>query len=448
MDDFIGERCQVDSQMGLSKSSLLGLKIFEPNSILTNDLDFLETLKFQTHGFRKQDYLEKDAFLELFLNRIKSVKPKQKIPAKTQTLRKILDDFCKKLDKTLMIKNDEDIINDLKWERVDEFCNILRRVERSDERKVRWAIYSLWRSGKSKINTKEISDMLKDFKIKDISKNIKNILKDETATGLVAAFDGKSLVIDHEIDDKLVWHYLVDEIEEASRRSPGEIEKEILELIDEGSFSATELSDILKIDEATISRTLSKLRKNEKIVLSSFGKRGARYFTTNCENCPFGTTKASCRKDALSYIIDYFQTCFGVDLASPDFDEIEENQALLKIKRIVSMAKKDKNTKLERSIANGLGSLLGTAVNKFLEVKPSKSNSPEKVQLQTDDQLFYLPVLFHLGLFKGAETSYNLINEILKSSKEIPKSERIKIKKLVEEHPKKFLRYAGIKENF
>lgn len=435
-------------KMGLSKSSLIGLKVFEPVTILSNELDFLETLKFQTHDFRKQNSIEKDIFLELFLTRSKSVKPKEQIPKNPKALKKAIGDFCIKLDKTLMVKNDEDSINEIKWDKIDEFCNILRRIERSDDRKVRWALYSLWRSGKSEIPEKEISRLLKNFKIKDVSKIIKKILKNETAAGLVAKFDGTVLKIDHEIDDRLVWHYLVDEIEESSRRSPGEIEKEILELIDEGSFSATELSDFLKIDEATISRTLSKLRKNEKIILSSFGKRGARYFTTNCDNCPFGTTKASCRKDALSYIIDYFQSCFGVELSAPDFDDIEENQALLKIKRIVSMAKKDKNTKLERSIANGLGALLGTAVNKSLEIKSPKSNSSEAVKLQTDDQLFYLPVLFHLGLFKGAETSYNLINEVLKNSKEIPKSERLKIKKLVEDHPKKFLRYAGIKENF
>lgn len=435
-------------KMGLSKSSLIGLKVFEPDTILSNELDFLETLKFQTHDFRKQNSIEKDIFLELFLTRSKSVKPKEQIPKNPKALKKAIGDFCIKLDKTLMVKNDEDSINEIKWDKIDEFCNILRRIERSDDRKVRWALYSFWRSGKSEIPEKEISRLLKNFKIKDVSKIIKKILKNETAAGLVAKFDGTILKIDHEIDDRLVWHYLVDEIEESSRRSPGEIEKEILELIDEGSFSATELSDFLKIDEATISRTLSKLRKNEKIILSSFGKRGARYFTTNCDNCPFGTTKASCRKDALSYIIDYFQSCFGVELSAPDFDDIEENQALLKIKRIVSMAKKDKNTKLERSIANGLGALLGTAVNKSLEIKSPKSNSSEAVKLQTDDQLFYLPVLFHLGLFKGAETSYNLINEVLKNSKEIPKSERLKIKKLVEEHPKKFLRYAGIKENF
>jgi len=434
--------------MGLSKSALLGLKIFPPYSIHTNDLDFLETLKFGTNDLRNDDFIDKEDFLQRFVERTKSVKPKISLPEKKSSQKKLLEEFCKILDKTLMIKNDDPSLNEIKWERIDEFCNMLRKIERSDDRKVRWALYYLWRSGKTEISTKEIDKLLNDFKIKNLPKIIKKILKREIASGFVAEFDEKRLKINHQIDDKLVWHYLSDEIGESSRRSPGEIENEILDLIDEGSYSATEISDILQIDEATISRTLSKLRKNEKIILSSFGDRGARYFTTNCDNCPFGTTKAACRKEALTYIIDYFKTCFNVELASPDFDGIEENQAILKIKRIVSMAKKEKNTKLERSISSGLAELFGTAVDKSMEIKTKKKNSPRDVNLKIDDTLFKLPVLFHLGLFKGSQTSYELINEIIKNTKEIPKSERMKIKKLVEDHSKNFLRFAGLKETF
>jgi len=432
--------------LGLSKSALTGLKIFRPDSILSNDLDFFETLKFGTGDLRKEDSLDKEEFIKRFLERSKSVKPKKSISNKKTIQNKLLEDFCKTLDKTLMIKNDESLLIDVKWDLIDEFCSILRKIERSDDRKARWALYYLWRTGKNTITLKEITDLVADLKNKNLSKIIKKILKHETSSGFVAEFDGKTLKINHQNDDKLVWHYLGDEIGESTRRSPGEIEKDILELIDEGSYSATEISDMLKIDEATISRTLKKLRKNDTIILSSFGERGARYFTTNCDNCPFGTTKAACRKESLSYIIDYFKKCFGVDLTSPDFDGIEENQALLKIKRIVSMAKKEKNTKLERSISSGLSELFGTAVDKSLQIKSKNAKTPGDVSLKTDDQLFKLPILFHLGLHKGAQTSYDLINEIMKNMKGISKSDRLKIKKSVEEHPKKFLRYARVEE--
>ena len=427
--------------MGISKASLVGLKIFSPASIQNNDLDFLETLKFETSDLRSQDQITKKDFLARFLNRTDSVKPKKPLPIKSN-VGDLLEDFCKKLEKTLMVKRDASSLYDIKWDSLDEFCNSLRRIERSDERKIRWALYYLWRAGNTILTVKEINQTLSDHQIKDIQKIIKKILKKETATGFVAEFDDDTLRINHDVNDKMVWHYLVDEIEESSRRSPGEIEKEILELIDEGSFSATEISDILEIDEATISRALSKLRKNEKIILFSFGNRGSRYFTTNCDNCPFGTTRASCRKQSLSYIIDYFKTCFNVELSAPDFDEIQENQALLKIKRTVSMAKKEKNTKMERAITNGFADLFGTAVDHSLNIKGAKT--PENVKLNTSDQLFHLPILFHLGLFKGAETSYELLNEILKTAKGISKSDRLRIKNLMENHSKKFLKFAGI----
>lgn len=432
--------------MGLSKGSLYGLKVFMPSSIQNNDLDFLETIKFETDDFRKQDYLDKEVLLKLFQKRAESVKPKKPIPTKKTELNKLLEEFCEKLDKTLMVKNDDLSLNYMDWESLDEFCNALRRIERSDDRKVRWAMYYIWRSGKSNITVKDISELLQNFKIKNMSKIIKKILTREISSGLVAEFDEKTIKINHEIDDKLVWHYLGDEIVELSRRSPGEIEKEILELIDEGSFSATELSDTLRIDEATISRILSKLRKNEKIILSSFGNKGTRYYTTYCDNCPFGTTKTACRKDALSYIINYFQNYFGVELSAHDFEEIKDNQAILKIKRIISVAKKEKNTKLERSISSGLADLFGTVVDKSLQIKSKNAKSPEDVNIETSDQLSKLPILFQLGLYKGSQKSYELVNEIMKITKGIPNLERIQIKKIVEEYSKKFLSYTGINE--
>ena len=418
--------------MGISKASLLGLKIFEPNSIHENDLDLLETLKFEMGDFRKEDSITKDTLKQKFLERVKVVKPKKEIAKKDAQIIKLIDEFCQKLGKTLLVKNDETTIFEIKWDKIDEFCNTLRRIERSDERKIRWALYYLWRSGKTSISIKDIMNLVTEFKEKDIPKIIEKILKDEISSGLVAEFDGNILKINHDIDDRLVWHYLTDEIEEASRRSPGEIEKEILELIDEGSFSATEISEILGIDEATISRTLSKLRKNEKIILSSFGKRGSRYFTTNCDNCPFGTTKPACRKKAISDIIDYFNTCFSVELSAHDFDEIEENQALLKIRRIVSLAKKEKNTKLERSISSGLSKLLGRAVDHSMKIK---SKDKGKISVNIDSHISYLPMLFHLGLFKGAEKTRKLLDESMKEV-DMSESDKTKIKKIVQEYSK------------
>ena len=268
-------------------------------------------------------------------------------------------------------------------------------------------------------------------------------------SGLDAEFDGKTFVINHEIGDKLVSHYLADAIEEPSRRSPGELEHEVLELIDEGSYSNQEISQALLVDEGLISRTVSKLRDQDKIILSSFGQRGARYFTTNCDNCPFGTTKSSCRKEALSYIISAFMQDFGLDLTANDFDSVETNQALLKIKRIVMMARKEKNTKLERNLGKNLAILLSKVVDKFTEVELPDRKSPNvpEIKMQVTSDLSKLPLLYQLGLRKGAQGGIHLMDEMLHlASKSIKKEDRIKIKKHALGETNKFLKNIGLDE--
>ena len=429
--------------MGLSKFCLNALHVFEPSSVVENTLDFLETMKFETKDLRKGDSILKEELIDRVIKRSKSIKPKKPLGPKTQVT-KLFNDFAKNLDVAIIIKNSDDEMIDIKWHEVDEFCSLLRRVERSDERKVRWAIYYILRHHKNKISSSEIKALLKNFKISNVEKHMQRIIKKENLSGLDATFDGKTIQINHDPDDKIIWHYIVDEIEEAARRSPGKIEEDILELIDEGSFSNSELADMLMIDEATVSRTLSKLRGKNKIVLSSFGNRGARYFTTNCDNCPFGTTKAACRKDALTYIINSMNSDFGIELSMKNFEDIEENQVILKIKRIISIAKKEKNTKLEKTITENLAQLLGLAVDASLVVSSGKKNV-SSVKLEGSSTMTKLPMLYHLGLYKGAKTTSEILNEMLKISKNITKEERIKMKKLVDEQTRKFLGYASVK---
>ena len=201
------------------------------------------------------------------------------------------------------------------------------------------------------------------------------------------------------------------------------------------------------VDEGLVSRTISKLREEDKIILSSFGKRGARYFTTNCDNCPFGTTKASCRKEALSYIITSYSRDFGLDLTANDFDSVETNQALLKIKRITMMARKEKNTKLERNMGESLSVLLSKVVDKFTEVESpdKKSLNVPDIKIQVSSDLSNLPMLYQLGLKKGAQGGIHLMDEMLHlASKSIKKEDRIKIKKHALEETNKFLKNMGL----
>ena len=430
--------------MGLSISNLNGLRVFPPSSILNKDMEFLEFLRYETKSLRSETMLVKD---DLFSEFSKSTKIKNISKIKKSEIKKLFDGFAKKLDKTLLIKNLPDEISDVKWKRIDSFCNLLRLIERSDERKVRWALYHLFATGKQKIPKEELSTLLTDFKIKNLDKILTKIIKVETLSGFDAGYDGKNFQIKHDKNDKLVPHYLADAIEEQSRRSPGELEEEILDLIDEGSYSNQEISQALLIDGGLVSRTVGKLRDQDKIILSSFGKRGARYFTTNCDNCPFGTTKASCRKEAISYVTTTFKQDFGLELTANDFDNVETNQALLKIKRIVMMARKEKDTKLERNLGENLEHLLSKTVDRFVEVEiPEQKNAkvPE-FSMHVKKDLGKLPMLYQLGLKKGAQGGIHLMDEMLHlASKSIKKEDRLKIKKHALNEANKFLKNIGL----
>ena len=428
--------------MGLSTSNLLGLRVFHPSSILDGSLSFFEFLRYETKDFRNENLILKKDIVDLFL------KSKQKpSKMKKQEAVKTFEIFAKNLDRTLYVKNLNEELSEVMWKRIDNFCNLLRLIERSDERKIRWALFHLFSNGKQEITTSDISNLLKEFKIKNIEKTLKKILKAETLSGLDASFENDTFTINHDVADKLVGHYLADAIDEPSRRSPGELQQEILELIDEGSYSNQEISQALLVDESLVSRTIKKLRDDDKIILSSFGKKGAKFFTTNCDNCPFGTTKSSCRKEALSYIISSFMEDFGLNLNANDFDGVETNQALLKIKRIIMMARKEKNTKLEKNLADALSILLSKVVDKYIEVKiPDKKtpNVPE-IKIQGTSNLANLPMLYQLGLKKGSQGGIHLVDEILHfASKSIKKEDRLKIKKHALSETSKFLKNMGL----
>ncbi|QLH03345.1 hypothetical protein C5F47_07200 [Nitrosopumilus cobalaminigenes] len=429
--------------MGLSPTSLIGLRIFSPISLKNRTLEFFEFMRYETKSFRDETVLSKE---QLFVLLPKSLKIKQVSKIKKSELIEQFELFLKELDTVLYIKNSKDEISDIKWKRIDSFCGLLRLIERSDERKIRWALYHIFAKNNLKITTNKLTDLLQDFKIKNLEKILIKILKTETLSGLNANYDGKIFVINHERDDKVVPHYLADAIDEPSRRSPGELEEEILELIDEGSYSNQEISQALLIDEGLVSRTIGKLREQDKIVLSSFGQRGTRYFTTNCDNCPFGTTKASCRKEAISFIVEAFMHDFNLDLSSTDFDSVDANQAILKIKRIVMNARKEKNTKLERNLSENLASLLSKVVDKFTEIEtPDKKITLPEIKMNVTADMSKLPLLYQLGLKKGAQGGIHLMDEMLHlASKSIKKEDRTKIKKHALMESNKFLKNIGL----
>jgi len=273
--------------MALSSSVLSALKTLEPNSLNSISLSFFEFLKYETDDLRNERIILKDDLVKRYKN-----SDRQKDSVSSKKLKDDFDAFSQTLASLRLADDVDDVLEDIKWEKITDICNILRKIESSDEKKTRWALLYLLSRGKKEIAVDEIKSLLKNFEIPNVERTIQKIIKTETDSGLTATFDGKKLVLDTE--QKLAEHYVADAIEEKSRRSPGEIEKEILELLDEGSYSNQEISRILDLDEAVVSRVMTKLRNHNKLVLSSFGNKGFRYYTTNCQNCPFGKTSSSC----------------------------------------------------------------------------------------------------------------------------------------------------------
>jgi hypothetical protein len=388
--------------MALNATILSALRILKPDSLKNMNLVFFEFLKYDNDDLRSENIILKKDLAQRFFD---SKRNNKKIPI--TKIKKEFDSFCKLLTKLNLIEDGDDFVESIKWEKISEICSILRKIESSDEKKLRWAVLHLI-SDNAKITIDDIHSLLDDFDSNKISRVVQKILKIESKSGLDATFEDGELKFN--TDENMAMHYFGDAIEEKSRRSPGEIEQEILELLDEGSYSNQEISLILELDEAIVSRVMTKLRNQNKLVLSSFGDKGFRYYSTNCQNCPFGKTYSSCRKDAISYIVNSFNESYGIDLTSQDFESIESNQSLLAIKRIMKMSKKITLTKLESNMYENFEELLQRTVKGLISTTGKSKKSKEMI---VSPNISKLPKMFQLGLKVGIDYEIQLINEII-----------------------------------
>ena len=393
--------------MALSSSMMAALKLLEPDILNLPIFSFFEFFKYDLDDLRNEKLLLKKDLIERYK---KSVR--QKTNVYSNTLKNDFHAFTKILDTLSLVSDSKDILEDIEWEKITEICNILRKIETSNEKKIRWALLFLLSKG-NPIQIDDLKQLVRNFKISNVERLLEKIIKTEINSGLDVKFDGKQLVLDTE--EKLTEHYIADAIEEKSRRSPGEIEKEILELLDEGSYSNQEISNIIDIDEAVVSRVMTKLRNQNKLVLSSFGNKGFRYYTTNCQNCPFGKTLSSCRKDAISDIVNTIKDAHGVELTSQDFENIESNQALLNIKRTVTMSKKFTMTKLESNMYENFEKLLKTIVKNSINLKHEKNQKITEILVSPN--VSKLPKVFQIGLKIGIEYEIQLMKTLADTTK-------------------------------
>lgn len=394
--------------MALSSSVIYALKLLKPDSINSVFLSFFEYLKYDSDEIRTQRIILKENILEQFKK-----SDRQKIKTLPKSLSEDFDELVKILSKLQLLEDDGDVLQNIKWDKIIDICNILRKIESSDEKKVRWGLLYLLSHDKDEININELKLLLKNFKLTNIDKILQKIIKIESNSGLMITTDNNK--IKFETEHKITEHYVADAIEEKSRRSPGEIEKDILELLDEGSYSNQEISRILELDEAVVSRAMTKLRNQNKLVLSNFGTKGFRYYTTNCQNCPFGKTVSSCRKDAISYIVSAFKEAYDVELTSQHFDDVESNQALLSIKRITKMSKKYSMTKLESNLYENYEKLLQIVIKNSTNQKTINSGNNDKIAVLPN--LSKLPKIFQIGFKSGMQYEVQLMKKMLNDPK-------------------------------
>jgi len=393
--------------MALSSSIMEALKTLEPDTLNSSVFSFFEFFKYDTDDLRNEKILFKKDLIDRYE---KSVR--QKTHAHSNSLKSDFYAFTKILDTLRLADDADDVLEDIEWEKITEICNIFRKIETSNEKKVRWALLYLLSKG-NEILVDDLKLLVANFKISNVERLLEKILKTETNSGLGVKFDGNKLVMDTE--QRLTEHYIADAIEEKSRRSPGEIEKEILELLDEGSYSNQEISNIIDVDEAVVSRVMTKLRNQNKLVLSSFGNKGFRYYTTNCQNCPFGKTLSSCRKDAISDIVNAFKDAHGVELTSQDFEDVESNQALLNIKRTVTMSKKYTMTKLESNMYENFEKLLEMVVKNSIKIKHAKNQKSSEITVSSN--MSKLPKIFQIGLKIGIDYEIKLMKSLITDTK-------------------------------
>ena len=141
--------------MALSSSVLSALKKLEPDILNSSFFSFFEFMKYDTDDLRNERIILKKDLVERFKNseRQKNVKP-------SKTLMSDFLEFAKVLDSLRLAEDEGNTLEAIKWAKITEICNILRKIESSDEKKVRWSLlYLLAKSGKE-IPVKDVKELL------------------------------------------------------------------------------------------------------------------------------------------------------------------------------------------------------------------------------------------------------------------------------------------------
>lgn len=269
------------------------------------------------------------------------------------------------------------------------FYRLLKHIQKSDQRIVRWIIAYLFYKGKKKI---EISDFKKYSKLvkTDLEKHIKKIWGNKWAlvSGILSLKSKHGsiidLKIDHQQDDKRIERFLLDELEFISKRPAGDIETDILELLDNQAMSLKQLSKTLDVSSPQLSPIFKKLRKEKQIRHASDGIQGERFFITNCDNCFRNIEKDKCRSDAIEEIIQISKESLNLKIDGKTLDEsFRDNQSMLNFARTMHENSRVKDTEIYPNYQEGLQGLFVWIYENYV-----RNVNPEGEKLVKLDDLF------------------------------------------------------------
>ena len=400
--------------MGLSEVSLIALTKLTPQILNTPSYEFFDLFlgkRPETHGIENKNNLTTKKLFDEYYNHCWDCLDRPEWKNKKTKLKKIFESLCARLD-GIFWNNSEVGISNINWEELDKFSSGLKDWKNVGEHKVRWAIFNKFNSlsGDNKsITVKDLETMLEGFEI-NIDKMIRKILAQKWVT-IKISYNVNEIVIDHKVGDPAIANYITKPMEFMTRIG-GEVDDgRILELLDEGAYTQTEVTRFLDLKKSAVSKIWNRLGEEEgsnEIKFVNRGPRGSAYYTTNCENCFLGKERKTCRKESIDEMILILKNSFGLDAPRDSFEKIQFNQGLLKLRRILREAERVKDTRLDDNFNQVVATMFQSIFIKFSDMATAKGD----YAFGMSDILERLPFLFGIGFAIGQASGVGLTQSL------------------------------------
>ncbi len=327
----------------------------------------------------------------------------------------VIPDVIDKLSTLELIKVSGDIISDFDFDKIQELQRLFRFIRLSMERRLRWTCYYLFHNGKSTFSISEVAKLNPEIN----KEKMQGILNKLMATCMIKGMrfenvDG-SYRIDSNTTDKHAAKCLVDEVELVSRWTSFDLEINILSRLDRLPYTNQKLSELIDVDESTISRTVKRLHQEHLVTIISPGSYGRQYWLTNCDNCPWALQKEECRRNSITTLKELFKKTFSIDIQESNLPEVE-NQALLHLIDIFRDIRED-DTPFENQEMLAMKYLFDEVMDKLRPTDHKTSKKQPKI-----------PVLYLLGLNRGNEEGARFLMNALMKAMPKEKAEQIRQK--------------------